>query len=90
MRYIMMVVMVVATVGALVIYLRGRTSFRYGSPGIGYRAVLISLGVLAAVLTLSMGWMKSNARVPYTIYGQPEYRVESEGPVTPDELLPEP
>jgi hypothetical protein len=44
------------------------------------------LGVLAAVVTLSMGWMKSNARAPYTIYGQPEYQVESEQPVVPEEL----
>src|SRR5215210_2148794 len=86
MRYIMMLVMVLATLGALVAYARGRGRFRYGSPSGYYRAVLLSLGILAAVVTLSMGWMKSNARAPYTIYGQPEYQVESEQPVTPEEL----
>jgi cytochrome bd ubiquinol oxidase subunit I len=35
---------------------------------------------------LSMGWMKSNMRAPYTIYGQPGYQVESEQPVTPEGL----
>lgn len=85
-RYIAILVMVLATLGALAAYVRGRRLFRYGSPGGYYRAVLLSLGVLAAVLTLSMGWMKSNSRAPYTIYGQPEYQVESERPVVPDEL----
>ncbi|MEW6636631.1 MAG: hypothetical protein AB1425_07430, partial [Actinomycetota bacterium] len=55
----------------------------------GYRAILITLGVLAAAVTLGMGWMKSNSRVPYTIYGQPDYTVETQSPVTPDELSPE-
>ncbi len=86
MRYIMMLVMVLATLGAVVAYARERGRFRYGSPGGYYRAVLLALGVLAAVVTLSMGWMKSNARAPYTIYGQPEYQVESEQPVVPEEL----
>jgi len=89
MRYIMILIMVLATLGALVAYLRGRRRFRYGSPGGRYRVVLVSLGVLAAVVTLSMGWMKSNSRVPYTIYGQAEYRVESESPVIPEQLRPE-
>jgi cytochrome d ubiquinol oxidase subunit I len=89
MRYIMILIMVLATLGALVAYLRVRRRFRHGSPGGGYRAVLISLGVLAAVVTLSMGWMKSNSRVPYTIYGQAEYRVEGESPVVPEQLRPE-
>jgi cytochrome d ubiquinol oxidase subunit I len=40
-------------------------------------------------LTLSMGWMKSNSRAPYTIYGQPEYQVQSEEPVTPEQLQQE-
>jgi len=71
---------------ALVSYVRGRRQFSYGSPGGSYRAVLLSLGILAAVLTLSMGWMKSNSRAPYTIYGQPGYQVESERPVIPEEL----
>jgi cytochrome bd ubiquinol oxidase subunit I len=35
MRYIMMLVMVFATLGAFVTYLRGRMRFRYGSPGAG-------------------------------------------------------
>jgi cytochrome d ubiquinol oxidase subunit I len=86
MRYIMILIMVVATLGALVAYVRGQRRFRYGSPGGGYRAILLSLGVLAAVVTLNMGFMKSNSRVPYTIYGQPEYRIDSEGPVTPEQL----
>jgi hypothetical protein len=33
--------------------------------------------------------MKSNSRVPYTIYGDDSYRVQSENPVGPDELRPE-
>jgi cytochrome d ubiquinol oxidase subunit I len=93
MRYIMILVMVLATLAALAAYVRGRRRFRYGSPGGRYRMVLMSLGVLAAILTLSMGFMKSNSRAPYTIYGQPEYRVDSESPVTPDQLrqeMPEP
>ena len=86
MRYIMMLIMVLATVGALVAYVRSRRSFSYGNSGRGYRAILLALGTLAAVLTLSMGWMKSNSRAPYTIYGNPEYQVEAEQPVTPEEL----
>ena len=86
MRYIAMLIMVLATLVALVAYVRGRRQFSYGSPGGSYRAVLLSLGILAAVLTLSMGWMKSNSRAPYTIYGQPGYQVESERPVIPEEL----
>jgi cytochrome bd ubiquinol oxidase subunit I len=78
--------MILATLGALIAYVRGRGLFRYGSPGRGYRAVLLSLGILAAVVTLSMGWMKSNSRAPYTIYGQSGYQVESERPVIPEEL----
>jgi cytochrome d ubiquinol oxidase subunit I len=85
-RYVAMLIMVLATLGALIAYVRGRSQFRYGSPGGGYRAVLLALGVLAAVVTLSMGWMKSNMRAPYTIYGQPGYQVESEQPVTPEDL----
>ena len=88
MRYIMILIMVLATLCALVAYVRGRRSFSYGSPNGWYRAILLSLGVLAAVVTLSMGWMKSNSRVPYTIYGESEYQVESETPVAPDELQP--
>lgn len=82
MRYIMMLIMVLATLGALFTYLRGRASFRYGSPGGGYRAVLVALGVLAAVVALNMGWMKSNSRAPYTVYNQPGYTVESSPPPT--------
>ena len=85
-RYIMILIMVLATLGALVAYVGSRGRFSYGSPNGSYRAVLLALGILAAVVTLSMGWMKSNARVPYTIYGQPEYLVESEQPVPPSEL----
>jgi cytochrome bd ubiquinol oxidase subunit I len=85
-RYVMILIMVLATVGALVAYIRGRSQFSYGTPSGGYRTILLSLGALAAVVTLSMGWMKSNSRVPYTIYGQPEYRVDSETPVTPEQF----
>ena len=80
MRYIMMLVMIVATLGAFVTYLRGRMGFRYGSPGLGYRATLLALGVLAAVLALNMGFMKSNSRVPYTVYNQPDYTVKPSPP----------
>ena len=86
MRYIMMLVMVLATLGALVFYARGRGSFEYGSPNGWYRAVLMTLGVLAMVVTLSMGWMKSNSRVPYTISGQPRYTIESERPATGEQI----
>jgi hypothetical protein len=37
-----------------------------------------------------MGFMKSNSRAPYTIYGQSEYRVGSEKPVTQEQLRAEP
>jgi hypothetical protein len=80
MRYIMILVMVLATVGALVTHVRGRTRFRYGSPGAAYRVTLLALGVLAAVVALNMGFMKSNSRVPYTVYNQPEFTVENEQP----------
>ena len=80
MRYIMILIMVLATVGALATYLRGRMRFRYGSPGRSYRVVLLALGVLAAVVALNMGFMKSNSRVPYTVYNQPDYTVEPEQP----------
>ncbi|QYJ15760.1 hypothetical protein Rxycam_01588 [Rubrobacter xylanophilus DSM 9941] len=84
MRYIMLLVMVLATLGSLVAYLRAHRRFGFGSPGGGYRAVLLALGVLAAVVALNMGWMKSNSRAPYTIYGQDEYRVEPQTPVVPE------
>jgi cytochrome bd ubiquinol oxidase subunit I len=80
MRYIMMLVMLLATLGAFVTYLRGRMGFRYGSPGAGYRAALLALGILAAVVALDMGFMKSNSRVPFTVYNQPGYTVESGPP----------
>jgi cytochrome bd-type quinol oxidase subunit 1 len=80
MRYIMLLIMVLATAGALVSYLRGRMRFRYGSPAVSYRVVLLALGVLAAVTALNMGFMKSNSRVPFTIYNQPNYTVENEIP----------
>ena len=82
MRYIMILVMVLATVGAFVTYVRGRMRFRYGSPGVGYRVVLLSLGILAAATALNMGFMKSNSRVPYTVYNQPEFGVEYQEPPT--------
>ena len=80
MRYIMILIMVLATMGAFVAYLRGRMRFRYGSPGVAYRVVLLSLGVIAAATALNMGFMKSNSRVPYTVYNQPEFTVEAEQP----------
>ena len=45
MRYIMMLIMVVATLGAFLTYFRGRLKFEYGSPGTSYRVVLMVLGV---------------------------------------------
>jgi hypothetical protein len=80
MRYIMMLIMVLATFGAFITYLRGRMGFRYGSPGVGYRVTLLALGTLAAVVALNMGFMKSNSRVPFTVYNQPGYTVESSPP----------
>lgn len=79
-RYIAILIMLLATLGAFVTYLRGRMRFRYGSPGRAYRATLLALGVLAAVVALNMGFMKSNSRVPYTVYNQPDYTVESGPP----------
>lgn len=80
MRYVMMLVMILATAGAFVTYVRGRMRFRYGSPGVSYRIVLLALGVLAAATALNMGFMKSNSRVPNTIYNQSEFTVEAETP----------
>lgn len=78
MRYIAILVMALATLGAFVAYLRGRLRFRYGSPGTSYRVVLLALGVLAAATALNMGFMKSNSRVPFTVYNQSDYTVESQ------------
>ncbi len=82
MRYIALLVMVLATLGAFVTYLRGRLRFRYGSPGRSYQIVLMATGVVAAVIALNMGFMKSNSRVPYTVYNQPVYTVEPGPPPT--------
>jgi cytochrome bd ubiquinol oxidase subunit I len=82
MRYIMMLIMLLATLAAFVTYLRARLRFRYGSPGGGYRVVLMAAGVLAAVLALNMGLMKSNSRVPFTVYNEPGYTVEPSQPPT--------
>ncbi len=82
MRYIMMLIMVLATLAAFVTYLRARLRFRYGSPGGSYRIVLMAAGVLAAVLALNMGLMKSNSRVPFTVYNEPGYTVEPSQPPT--------
>jgi len=79
-RYIAILVMALATMGAFVTYLRGRMRFRYGSPGVAYRVVLLSLGIIAAATALNMGFMKSNSRVPYSVYNQPEFTVEAERP----------
>jgi cytochrome d ubiquinol oxidase subunit I len=89
MRYIMIAVMILATVGTLFAYVRGRGQFSYGRPGGRHRAALLALGILAAVVTLNMGFMKSNSRAPYTIYGDNSYRVESERPISPGDLRPE-
>lgn len=75
-RYIALLIMIVATLGAFVTYMRGRLRFKYGSPGTMYRVVLMTLGVLAAVVALNMGLMKSNSRVPYAVYNQPDYTIE--------------
>ncbi|MBA2509866.1 MAG: cytochrome ubiquinol oxidase subunit I [Rubrobacteraceae bacterium] len=82
MRYIMLLVMIVATLAAFVTYLRGRLRFQYGSPSGNYRVILMAAGVLAAVLALNMGLMKSNSRVPFTVYNQPGYTVEPSQPPT--------
>ena len=79
-RYIAILIMLLATAGAFVTYLRGRMRFRYGSPGASYRMVLLALGVIAAVTALNMGFMKSNSRVPDTVYNQPGFTVEAEPP----------
>jgi cytochrome bd ubiquinol oxidase subunit I len=79
-RYIAILVMLLATLGAFVTYVRGRMRFRYGSPAAAYRIVLLALGILAAVTALNMGFMKSNSRVPYTVYNQEQFTVESEVP----------
>jgi cytochrome bd-type quinol oxidase subunit 1 len=79
-RYIAILVMLLATLGAFVTYVRGRMRFRYGSPGAAYRIVLLALGILAAVTALNMGFMKSNSRVPYTVYNQEQFTVEPETP----------
>jgi hypothetical protein len=60
--------------------MRGRLRFKYGSPGLSYRAILMGLGVLAAVVALNMGFMKSNSRVPFTVYNEPDFTVESSPP----------
>jgi hypothetical protein len=88
MRYIMILIMVLATLGAAVAYVRARRLFRYGSPSGGYRMVLLLIGALAVVLTMNMGYMKSNSRIPYTIYGQQQYRVHSEKPITQEQIEP--
>jgi uncharacterized membrane protein len=88
MRYIMLLIMVLATLGAAVAYVRARRLFRYGSPSGGYRMVLLLIGALAVVLTMNMGYMKSNSRIPYTIYGQQQYRVHSEKPITQEQIEP--
>ncbi len=79
-RYIALLVMILATLGAFVTYFRGRMSFKYGSPGLSYRAILMGLGVIAAVVALNMGFMKSNSRVPFTVYNQPDFTVETGPP----------
>ncbi len=82
MRYIAILIMILATLGAFVTYLRGRLRFRYGSPGRSYRMALMAAGVIAAVVALNMGLMKSNSRVPFTVYNQPGYTVEPGPPPT--------
>lgn len=79
-RYVALLIMIIATLGAFITYMRGRLRFSYGSPGTMYRVVLISLGVFAAVVALNMGFMKSNSRVPFTVYNQPAYTIENNPP----------
>jgi cytochrome bd-type quinol oxidase subunit 1 len=79
-RYVAILIMLLATAGSFVTYLRGRMRFRYGSPGVSYRVVLLALGIIAAATALNMGFMKSNSRVPYTVYNQPDFTVEAERP----------
>jgi cytochrome d ubiquinol oxidase subunit I len=85
-RYVAILIMILATFGTLIAYVRGRRMFEYGSPGTFYRVILMSVGTLAAVLAMSMGWMKSNSRVPYTIYGSSKYQIYRETPVTQHQL----
>ena len=80
MRYIMMAIMAFATLGAFITYFRGRLQFQYGSPGPWYRFTLLALGTIAAVVALNMGFMKSNSRVPFTVYNQPDFTIESSPP----------
>ncbi len=80
MRYIAIAIMAFATFGAFLTYLRGRLRFRYGSPGTSYRVILLALGILAAATALNMGLMKSNSRVPFTVYNQEDYTVEPSQP----------
>ncbi len=87
-RYIAMLIMVVGTIGALVTYARARREFDYGSPGGGYRTVLMLLGLTAVLVTMNMGYMKSNSRAPYTIYGQDKYQVSPEKPFKQSVLQP--
>jgi cytochrome d ubiquinol oxidase subunit I len=79
-RYIALLIMVLATLGAFITYMRGRVRFRYGSPRASYRIALVALGVLASVVAMNMGFMKSNSRAPYTVYNQPDYTIESRPP----------
>src|ERR671932_2024624 len=46
MRYIMILIMVLATLGATIAHVRGRRLFRYGSPSGGYPPVFFLLGGL--------------------------------------------
>lgn len=85
-RYVAIFIMILATLGTLIAYIRGRRVFEYGSPGTGYRVIVMAVGVLAATVAMSMGWMKSNSRVPYTIYGQSKYQISKERPVTQHQL----
>ncbi len=89
MRYIMILIMVLATLGTVISYVRARRTFVYGSPGGGYRAILMLLGTFAVLVSLNMGFMKSNSRLPYTIYGEPQYKVNSEKPITQEQIKPQ-
>src|SRR3712207_4284710 len=82
MRYILMLIMILATPAAFGPSLRGRGGLRHRHPGETIQATLLVLGVLAAVLALNMGFMKSNSRVPFTVYNQPDYTVEPSPPPT--------
>src|ERR671911_1170433 len=49
-------------------------------PDLAGRRPIQFFGLVAAAAALSMGFMKSNSRVPYTVYNQQQFTVENETP----------